>query len=66
MFLNTALPLDDEECSECVWLPLCVGGCPNKRLFVERRCIGFKEHPEAYALALHDRLANERDTWSKE
>lgn len=56
MFLNTAMPVPDDECRECVWLPLCVGGCPFKRLFAERSCVAFKDDPESYVLALHDRI----------
>lgn len=35
-YLNTACPIPDSECRECVWLPLCAGGCPHKRLFEGR------------------------------
>lgn len=56
MFLNTACPIPDEECRECVWLPTCAGGCPYKRLFPGRACIAFKDNPEAYVLALHARI----------
>ena len=52
-FLNTANPVPDEECHECVWLPTCVGGCPYQRLFSTRACIPFKNDPESYVLALH-------------
>ena len=56
MYLNTACPIPDDECHECVWLPLCVGGCPHTRLFSGRECIAFKNNPEAYVLALHARI----------
>ena len=56
MYLNTAGPVPDEECRDCVWLPLCVGGCPHKRLFYGRRCVSFKDDPERYVLALHARI----------
>ena len=56
MYLNTACPIADDECRECVWLPTCVGGCPQKRLFSERTCIEFRNDPEAYVLALHARI----------
>lgn len=55
-FLNTAGPVPDETCHDCVWLPTCVGGCPYKRLFEERQCIAFRDDPESYVLALHARL----------
>ena len=56
MYLNTACPVPDEECRECVWLPTCVGGCPHRRLFGGRECIVFRDEPEAYVLALHARI----------
>ena len=61
MYLNTANPVPDEECRECVWLPSCVGGCPHKRLFARRQCIPFKDDPESYVLALHARIGEGKD-----
>lgn len=61
MYLNTAVPVPDEECHDCVWLPLCVGGCPYKRLFAARECIAFRDNPEAYVLALHARIGEDKD-----
>ncbi len=58
-WLNTAGALDDQECLECVWLPTCVGGCPYKRLYDERKCIAFKDNPESYVLALAARIGEE-------
>ena len=58
-YLNTACPVPDDECRECVWLPACVGGCPYKRLFDERKCVAFKDDPEAYVLALHARIGED-------
>lgn len=56
-YLNTAAPVPDPECDECVWLPLCVGGCPHRRLFGDgRRCTVHKADPERYVLALLARL----------
>lgn len=60
MFLDTACPIPDDECRECVWLPTCVGGCPYKRLFYGRQCIAFKNDPESYVLALHRRIGEEK------
>ena len=61
MYLNTACPVPDEECRECVWLPTCVGGCPQRRLFDGRQCVFFKDDPERYVLALHARIGEEKD-----
>ena len=59
MYLNTALPGVDEECRECVWLPMCAGGCPHERLYGEKECVAFKEEPERYVLALYARIAEQ-------
>ena len=59
-FLNSANPLDDEECRECVWLPSCVGGCPYKRIVYGRSCVAFRDNPEAYVLALHARIGEDK------
>ena len=60
MFLNVSGPVPDDECQECVWLPMCVGGCPYKRLFDRRSCVPFKNDPEAYVLALAARIGKEK------
>ena len=59
-YLNTALPNFDEECADCVWLPACAGGCPNKRLYYQKQCLPFKDAPEKYVLALYDRIGEEK------
>lgn len=60
-FLNTALPNHDAECSDCVWLPACAGGCPKSRLYYKRKCLAFKDEPEKYVLALYDRIGEEKN-----
>ena len=59
-YLNTALPLKDEECKECVWLPVCVGGCPHRRLHDQKACVRMRDEPEKYVLALHARIGGEK------
>ena len=59
-FLNCASPVPDEECRECVWLPLCGGGCPYYRLLGNRLCLPFREEPEQYVLSQHARFAELR------
>ena len=54
-FVNSAGPVTDPECRECVWLPHCAGGCPNDRVNRERRCWAFKDDPESFVLALYAR-----------
>lgn len=61
MYLNTAGPVSDDECRDCIWLPMCAGGCPHKRLFESRHCVAFKGNPEAYVLALADRIGEKKD-----
>lgn len=60
MYLDTACPVPDDECRECVWLPMCAGGCPYKRLFSHRQCVEFRNNPEDYVLALHARIGKEK------
>ena len=61
MYLNTACPVPDDECRECIWLPHCVGGCPHRRLFGGRMCVAFKDDPQAFVLALHARIGKKKD-----
>ncbi|MBQ9058737.1 MAG: radical SAM protein [Atopobiaceae bacterium] len=60
MYLNTAVPVPDEECRQCVWLPHCVGGCPHKRIFEECKCVPYKDDPASYVLALHARIGEDK------
>ncbi len=60
-YLNTANPVPDDECRDCKWLPICVGGCPYKRLYSGRECIAFKDDEERYVLALHVRIGEEKE-----
>ena len=41
----------DEECRECLWLPVCAGGCPKRRLAGQRECVFWKDDPEGFVLA---------------
>ncbi len=59
-YLNKAPPLKDEECSECAWLPMFVGGCPHRRLHDRKSCIGLRGEPEKYVLALHALIGGEK------
>ena len=59
-YLNTACPVPDDECAECIWLPLCRGGCPHLRLLGKRACLAFREHPDAFAAMLYKRQEKER------
>ena len=52
-FLNTALPMSDAECLDCIWLPLCVGGCPYRRLFESKACVAYKNDSQTFVRALY-------------
>lgn len=42
-------PTIDEHCSECKYLPICMGGCPHKRLFDNfQRCLSTKHSFDKY------------------
>ncbi|MBQ8964584.1 MAG: radical SAM protein [Clostridia bacterium] len=58
-YLNTALPMNDAECNSCVFLPQCIGGCPTRRIYYEKACVGGKDAPERYVLGLYERLQKE-------
>jgi len=64
-YVNTALPNGDEECRECVWLPMCVGGCPHRRLTEGKACIAFRDQPERYVLALYARIGEKKNGEAK-
>ncbi len=53
-YLNTSGGLNDPECRECVWLPRCRSGCPQRRLFYQRECVPYKDYPEAFALKVYE------------
>jgi len=59
-YLNAACPPDDPECRECVWLPVCRGGCPNRRMHAGRACLPYKDDPGKYVLALYERMRTEK------
>ncbi len=56
VYLNTAGALNDPECRECVWLPACRGGCPQRRLSGSRACLPYRDDPEAFVRALCENL----------
>ena len=55
-FLNTCTFSPDDKCYECVWLPVCGGGCPQLRLFGKQKCPPYRYDPEAFVLALNARI----------
>ena len=55
-FLNTVTLSHDDKCYDCVWLPLCGGGCPQLRLFGKPECPAYRYDPETFVLAMHSRI----------
>ena len=55
-YLNTCCPCPTPECEDCLWLPMCCGGCPRRRLDGEDVCFSFKDDPEAFCLAVYKSL----------
>lgn len=60
-YLNTAAPIPDAECRACIWLPLCIGGCPRRRLAGNRACVPFKDDVEGFVLAVADRMVAQKE-----
>lgn len=54
-FLNTSGAIEDTQCRECIWLPVCRGGCPVQRLEGEKSCVTYKYSPEAFVRALYEK-----------
>ena len=49
-YFETLFPQGDEECMACKFFPLCLGGCPHRRIMNQRECILWKDDPDGYAL----------------
>lgn len=48
-------PLDDQECQCCSYLPICMGGCPHKRIKLDRKtCVPIKFCQEEALELLHN------------
>ena len=55
-YVNTCCPVPDPECRECLWLPMCCGGCPRLVIEGKRPCFAFRDDPGAFALAVYRAL----------
>ena len=63
-FLEDSLPGNDPECRDCLWLPVCGGGCAFMRHKGRRDCVPWKDDPEGFVLAQYQRMGEKRrDTW---
>ena len=49
-YINTAGAFKDEECQNCIWLPICQGGCPQRRLFYNKQCVPYKDNPDDFVI----------------
>lgn len=54
-FLEDSLPRNDPECMDCLWLPVCGGGCAHLRRKGRRDCVPWKDDPEGFVLAQYRR-----------
>lgn len=56
-------PTTDQECAECKCLPICMGGCPNKRLRKStERCVDKKFIMDTYIRECANELMRQRAT----
>ena len=53
-YMNSIDQSHDEGCRNCVWLPLCAGGCPQARLSGKKRCLPYKDTPEKYVMKIRE------------
>lgn len=53
-------PTNDTDCKECKYLPICMGGCPNRRLRKSiNRCINMKYQLDKFIDAISIQIINE-------
>lgn len=50
--------LNDKECKQCPWLPLCAGGCPSKKIYHNMKCFSFKENPNYFIKKVKEQMMN--------
>ena len=56
----------DKECRECIWLPLCVGGCSYFRILYRKECVAYKDYPGEFMLGLYNRMQKKKINGQKE
>lgn len=49
-YINSGGGANDKECEECIWLPVCKGGCPQRRLYYTKACVPYRNNPEEFVL----------------
>lgn len=56
-------PTQDEECRNCKYLPICMGGCPHRRLFdTKNRCAHIKYRLNDYMALIPSQIKERRNT----
>ena len=48
VYIKSIGVFNDQECRECVWLPLCAGNCPSKKIYHNMKCLLFKNNPNYF------------------
>ena len=61
-FLGTVWPENDGECMACKVLPVCLGGCPNRRLTGGHRCEPYKYTMDEYVKHVYLEVYGKKDT----
>lgn len=61
-YLNSFNVLDDDECKNCVLLPICCGSCPSKRFFFKKHCFEYKNYIDDYLKRIAERYVKEHST----
>ena len=62
-YINAAVisESEDKECMKCIFLPVCAGGCPVRKVrYGHRQCVAYKNAPEKYVLALYEKAKKKK------
>ena len=54
----------DSECYDCIWLPICAGGCPSKRFFCNMKClpyVPYKYNVDYFIQEIRNNIINESE-----
>lgn len=57
-FIDTIEMINDKDCIECAWFPVCAGGCPKYRLFYKKKCIPYKGYEEEFINKIAEKYNN--------
>ena len=59
-FKRDSLAVNSPACRECVWLPLCMGGCAFERSKGANDCLSWKGDPQKFVLVQYGCLGEKR------